>query len=71
MATNACLARSTVYYEEATKGCLLAGCCPTAGKKDPESKIPVKLMKRVATHAEICQVGDGDIIGKDLEAVDR
>ena len=57
------LARSTVY--QASKDGL-AGCSPT-GKKGPESKIPIKLMEMAATHAGVCQVGDGELKGKDLK----
>jgi hypothetical protein len=55
------LARSTIY--QATKNGL-AGVSPV--KKGPPPKIPDKLMETVATHAEICQVGDGELRGKDL-----
>ncbi len=55
------LARSTVY--KATK-CALVGVSPM--KKGPAQKIPEKSMALVATHAEVCQVGDGELKGKDL-----
>ena len=55
------LARSTVY--KATKGGLV-GVSPM--KKGPAPKIPEKFMALVATHAEVCQVGDGELKGKDL-----
>ena len=35
-------------------------------KKGPQSKIPNKFLEMVATHAEICQVGDGELRGKYL-----
>ena len=35
-------------------------------KKGPAQKIPEKSMALVATHAEVCQVGDGELKGKDL-----
>jgi hypothetical protein len=36
-------------------------------KKGPAPKIPEKFMALVATHAEVCQVGDGELKGKDLK----
>jgi hypothetical protein len=55
------LARSTVY--KATK-CGLVGVSPM--KKGPAPKIPERFMALVATHAEVCQVGDSELKGKDL-----
>jgi hypothetical protein len=55
------LARSTIY-QATKKG--LAGVSPV--KKGPPPKIPDKLTETVATHAEIYQVGDGELRGKDL-----
>lgn len=52
------LTRSTVY-QAAKDG--LAGTSPK--KKGPAPKIPVKFLKVVATHAEVCQVGDGELKG--------
>ena len=57
------MAQSTEY--QATKDGL-AGCSPT-GKKGPQSKIPIKLMEMAATHAQVCQVGDGELKGKELK----
>jgi hypothetical protein len=57
------LARSTVY--PATKD-RLAGCSPTK-QKGPAPKTQNKFLDLVATHAEVCQVGDGMLKGKDLE----
>ena len=57
------LARSTVY--QATKDGL-AGCSPTK-KKGPAPKIQNRFLEMVATHAEVCQVGDGELKGKDLK----
>jgi hypothetical protein len=56
------LARSIVY--QATKSGLV-GVSPM--KKGPAPKIPEKFMALVATHAEVCQVGDGELKGKDLK----
>ena len=56
------LSRSTVY-QAAKDG--LAGTSPK--KKGPPSKIPVVLLEVVATHAEVCQVGDGELKGRDLK----
>jgi hypothetical protein len=56
------LTRSTVY--QATKDGL-AGTSPK--KKGPRSKIPDKLLEVVATHAEVCQVGDGELKGLDIK----
>lgn len=56
------LTRSTVY--QATKDGL-AGTSPK--KKGPRSKIPNKLLEVVATHAEVCQVGDGELKGLDIK----
>ena len=56
------LARSTVY-QAAKDG--LAGASPK--KMGPEPKIPVQFLKVVATHAEVCQVGDGELRGRDLK----
>jgi hypothetical protein len=58
------MAQSTEY--QATKDGL-AGCSPPTGKKGPESKILVKLMEMVAMHAQVCQVGDGELKGKELK----
>ena len=57
------LARSTVY--QATEDGR-AGCSPT-GKKGLEFKIPIKLMEMVTMHAAVCQIGDGELKGKDLK----
>jgi hypothetical protein len=56
------LKRSTVY-QAAKDG--LAGTSPK--KKGPEPKIPSKFLKVVATHAEVCQVGDGELKGRDVK----
>ena len=56
------LARSTVY-QAAKDG--LAGTSPK--KMGPEPNIPVNFLKVVATHAEVCQVGDGELRGRDLK----
>ena len=56
------LTRSTVY-QAAKDG--LAGTSPK--KKGPAPKIPEKLMKVLATHAEVCQVGDGELKGRDVK----
>ena len=58
------LTRSTVY-QAAKDG--LAGTSPK--KKGPASRIPEKFLKVVATHAEVCQVGDGELKGRDLKRV--
>jgi hypothetical protein len=56
------LARSTVYHA-AKLG--LAGTSPK--KKGPAPKITHKFLEVVATHAEVCQVGDGELRGRDLK----
>ena len=56
------LTRSTVY-QAAKDG--LAGTSPK--KKGPEPKIPSKFLKVVETHAEVCQVGDGELKGRDVK----
>ena len=56
------LSRSTVY-RACKEG--LAGTSPR--KKGPAPKIPNTFLKMVATHAEVCQVGDGELKGKDLK----
>jgi hypothetical protein len=56
------LTRSTLY--QATKDGL-AGASPK--KKGPASKIPDTLLAVVATHAEVCQVGDGELKGLDIK----
>jgi hypothetical protein len=38
-------------------------------KKGPAPKIPEKLMVLVAAHANVCQVGDGELKGKDLKGL--
>ena len=55
------LARSTVYQAN-NDG--LTGTSPR--KKGPPPKIPHKLLQMVALHAEVCQVGNGELRGKDL-----
>jgi hypothetical protein len=55
------LAQSTVY--QANKDGL-TGTSPR--KKGPPPKIPHKLLQMVALHAEVCQIGDGELRGKDL-----
>lgn len=57
------LARSTVY--EAARGCVVGGVSPKA--KGPKVKIPEVFASMVATHAEVCQVGDGELKGRDLK----
>jgi hypothetical protein len=42
-----------------------AGMSPKA--RGPVSAIPDKFLEMVATHAEICQVGDGELKGKDIK----
>ena len=56
------LARSTVY--QALKDGL-AGTSPK--KRGPEPKIPGDFTKMVATHAAVCQVGDGELKGRDFK----
>ncbi len=56
------LTRSTVY--KATEDGL-AGVSPK--KKGPLSKIPAKLLEAVKTHAEVCQVRDGELKGLDVK----
>ena len=55
------LARSTVYraYKDG-----FAGISPR--KMGPLPKIQREFLETVATHAEVCQVGDGELRGKDL-----
>jgi hypothetical protein len=56
------LARSTVY-QAAKDG--RAGMSPPS--RGPEPNIPGKLLQLVATHAEVSQVGDGELKGKDFK----
>ena len=56
------MCRSTVY--QAVKDGL-AGTSPK--KKGPPPKIPVKLLEVVAAHAEVCQVGDGELKSRDMK----
>jgi hypothetical protein len=56
------LARSTIY-QAAKDG--MAGKSPK--KRGPPSIIPDTLLKVLATHAEVCQVGDGELKGKDMQ----
>ena len=64
MAANAW--HCSTAYQQASKDDGLAECSST-GKKGPESKIPIKLMELAMTHAALCQVGDGEVKGKDLK----
>jgi prolyl-tRNA editing enzyme YbaK/EbsC (Cys-tRNA(Pro) deacylase) len=57
------LARSTVY--DAARGCVVGGVSPKT--KGPKPKIPEDFVSMVATHAEVCQVGDGELKGRDLK----
>ena len=57
------LVRSTVY-QAAKDG--LAGLSPTK-KKGPPPRIPDKLLRMVAMHAKVSQVGNGEMKGKDLK----
>jgi hypothetical protein len=43
----------------------LAGTSPK--KRGPEPKIPGNFTKMVAAHAAVCQVGDGELKGRDHE----
>ncbi len=56
------LARSTVY-QAAKDGC--AGMSPPS--RGLASNIPGKFLRFVATHAEVSQVGDGELKGKDFK----
>jgi hypothetical protein len=56
------LLRSTVY-RACKEG--LAGTSPR--KMGPAPKIPNTFLKMVATHAEVCQVGECELKGKDLK----
>ena len=56
------LKRSTVY-QAAKDG--LAGTSPK--KKGPPPKIPLKLLEVLATHAEVCQVADGELKSRDIK----
>ncbi len=56
------LKRSTVY-QAAKSG--LAGQSPK--KRGPAPKIPVDFVALLATHAEVCQVGDGELKGRDVK----
>lgn len=56
------LTRSTVY--EATKNGL-AGQSPK--KRGPAPKVPSDFVALVATHAEVCQVGNGELKGRDVK----
>jgi hypothetical protein len=56
------LTRSTVF--QAVKDGL-SGTSPK--KMGPAPKIPVILMEVLSTHAEVCQVGDGELKGRDVK----
>jgi hypothetical protein len=56
------LKQSTVF-QAAKDG--LAGTSPK--KKGPASKISNSLLEVVATHAEVFQIGDGELRGKDIK----
>jgi len=56
------LARSTVY-QAAKDG--LAGMSPKA--RGPAPKIPDSFLEMVATHAEVSQVGEGELKGRDVK----
>ena len=56
------LRRSTVY-QAAQDG--LAGTSPK--KRGPPPKIPMVLLELTATHAQVCQAGDGELKSKDLK----
>jgi hypothetical protein len=56
------LKRSTVF--QAVKDGR-AGMSPK--KRGPASAIPDKFLEMIATHSEVCQVGDGELKGKDLK----
>ena len=56
------LTRSTVY-QAVRDG--RAGTSPQ--KKGPPPKIPASLLEVVVTHAQVCQVGDGELKGRDLK----
>ena len=58
------LARSTIY--EATKGGL-AGQSPK--KRGPPPKIPDAFLNGLASHAQVCQVGDGELRAKQMKRV--
>ncbi|KAI2513446.1 hypothetical protein MHU86_920 [Fragilaria crotonensis] len=49
----------------AARGCVVGGVSPKA--KGPKVKIPEVFASMVATHAEVCQVGDGELKGRDLK----
>ena len=53
----------SAVYQAAKDG--LAGTSPK--KMGPEPAILVKFLKVAATHAEVCQVGDGEVRGRDLK----
>jgi hypothetical protein len=57
------LARSTVY--ETARGSVVGGVSPKA--KGPKVKIPQNFASMVATHAKVCQVGDGELKGRDIK----
>ena len=64
MASSACLAYGTVCKATTKDG--FVRCCKIE-KKGPESINPIKLMEMIATHPAVCQVGDGELKGKDLK----
>ncbi|KAI2502638.1 hypothetical protein MHU86_11832 [Fragilaria crotonensis] len=59
------LTQRTVY--QSAKDGLAAGTSPK--KMGPEPAIPVKFLKVVATHAKVCQVGDGEEWFDDVKKV--
>ena len=60
---NRQLARSTVY--EAAREGVVGGVSPKA--KGLKVKIPQNFASMVATHTEVCQVGDGELKGRDIK----
>ena len=60
---NRQLARSTVY--EAAREGVVGGVSPKA--KGLKVKIPQNFASMVATHAKMCQVGDGELKGRDIK----
>ncbi len=57
------MARSTVY--KAARGGVVGGVSPKA--KGPKVEIPQNFASMEATHAEVCQVGDGELKGRDIK----
>ena len=57
--------RSNEYQGAAQDG--LAGTTTSPKKRGPAPKIPMVLLELTATHAQVCQAGDGELKSKDVK----